>query len=142
LDVYRLILVPVENSEADRAILDHVKQLARLTGARLLLLHVADGWAARHFETLELRESEEMRQDREYLDRLTRELTTAGVACEARLTMGDPAREIIRAAEESGADLVAMATHGHRLLGDILHGATAGRVRHALKVPVLLVRAP
>jgi nucleotide-binding universal stress UspA family protein len=140
--VYRLILVPVENSAADRAILEHVKQLARLTGARLLFLHVADGWAARAYDALELRESEEMRQDWEYLARLVQEIASEGVPCEARLTLGDPAREIIRSAEESGADLVAMATHGHRLLGDILHGATAGRVRHALKIPVLLVRAP
>lgn len=139
--MYRLILVPVENSPADRAILDHVKSLARLTGARLLVLHVADGWAARAYEALELRESEEMRQDREYLARLAEQISAEGVPCEARLTIGDPAREIIRAAEESQADLVAMATHGHRLLGDILHGATAGRVRHALKIPVLLVRA-
>jgi nucleotide-binding universal stress UspA family protein len=140
--MYRLILVPVENAAADQAILGHVRRLARLTGARLLLLHVADGWAARAYEALELRESEEMREDRKYLEHLVKELSAEGVACEARLTIGDPAREIIRAAEESSADLIAMATHGHRLLGDILHGATAGRVRHAVKVPVLLVRAP
>ena len=59
--MYRRILVAVENSPADRTILAHVSELARLTGAELLLVHVADGWAARNFDQLKLRESEEMK---------------------------------------------------------------------------------
>ena len=62
--MYRRILVAVENSPADRTILSHVSELARLTGAALLLVHVADGWAARNFNQLKLRESEEMKADR------------------------------------------------------------------------------
>ena len=75
--MYRRILVAVENSPADRTILAHVSELARLTGAQLLLVHVADGWAARNFDQLKLRESEEMKTDRAYLERLRGELEGA-----------------------------------------------------------------
>jgi len=139
--VYRRILVAIENSAADRSILTHVGELAKLTGASLVLVHVADGWAARHFDDLKLRESEEMKADRAYLDRLQQELRDRGLSVETVLAAGDPATELVRAAEAQGVDLVAMSTHGHRFLADVLHGATADRVRHLLKVPVLLLRA-
>src|SRR5947208_4144470 len=139
--MYRRILVAVENSTADRTILEHVAALGKLTGAELLLVHVADGWAARNFDQLKLRESEEMKADREYLNRLRDDLTERGFTVETRLAMGDPATELIRVAEEQSVDLIAMSTHGHRFLSDLLHGTTADRVRHLVKVPVLLLRA-
>jgi len=139
--MYRRILVAVENSPADRTIITHVSELARLTGAELLLVHVADGWAARNFDQLKLRESEEMQSDRKYLDQLCADLQARGLKVEARLAMGDPATELIKATEELGVDLIAMSTHGHRFVKDILLGATADRVRHLVKVPVLLLRA-
>ena len=139
--VYRRILVAIENSAADRAILAHIGDLAALTGASLVLVHVADGWAARHFDELKLKESEEMKADREYLERLKSELATRGLAAETLLATGDPATELVRAAETQSVDLVAMSTHGHRFLADVIHGATADRVRHLVKVPVLLLRA-
>jgi len=139
--MYRRILVAVENSPADRTILTHVSELARLTGAELLLVHVADGWAARNFDQLQLRESEEMKSDRTYLDELQADLVGRGFIVDTRLAMGDPASELVSVSQEQGVDLIAMSTHGHRLLGDILHGATADRVRHLVKVPVLLLRA-
>ena len=139
--MYSHILVAIEHSEADAAVLAHVERLARLTGARLLLVHVADGWAARHFDDLELRESEEMREDREYLARLCADLGARGVPVGARLALGDPATELVRVAAEEAVDLIAMSTHGHRFLGDLLHGSTADRVRHNVTVPVLMVRA-
>ena len=139
--MYRRILVAIENSTADQTILTHVAQLATLTGAELLLVHVADGWAARHYDELQLRESEEMKSDRAYLDRLRDDLAGKGFLVETELAMGDPATELIRVAEEQQVDLVAMSTHGHRFLADVIHGTTADRVRHLLKVPVLLLRA-
>ena len=139
--MYRRILVAVENSKADRTILAHVARLAKLTGAELLLVHVADGWAARHFDDLKLRESEEMKADREYLAQLQRDLTTQGFTVETRLARGDPATELIKAAADQNVDLLAMSTHGHRFISDVLHGATADRVRHLVKIPVLLLRA-
>ncbi len=139
--MYRRILVAVENSPADRTILSHVTALAKVTGAELLLVHVADGWAARHFDQLKLRESEEMQSDRAYLDGLRADLVRQGFKVETKLALGDPATELIRAADEQTVDLIAMSTHGHRFLADLLLGATADRVRHLVKVPVLLLRA-
>jgi nucleotide-binding universal stress UspA family protein len=139
--MYSHILVAIENSDADRAVLAHVETLARLTGARLLLVHVADGFAARHFDDLKLRESEEIREDREYLGRLCDGLVERGFATRARLEMGDPATELVKVVAEESVDLIAMSTHGHRFLADLLHGSTADRVRHNVEIPVLMVRA-
>jgi len=139
--MYRKILVAIENSTADQTILSHVSELARLTGAELLLVHVADGWAARHFDDLKLRESEEMKSDRAYLEGLRRDLTAGGLSVRTSLAHGDPATELIKVATDERVDLIAMSTHGHRFLADLLHGTTADRVRHLVKVPVLLLRA-
>jgi nucleotide-binding universal stress UspA family protein len=139
--MYRRILVALENSAADRTIIKHVSQLARLTGAELLLVHVADGWVARNFDQLRLRESEEMKADRLYLEQVREDLAGQGFTVQAELAMGDPATELIRRAETKDVDLIAMSTHGHRFLSDVLHGTTADRVRHLVKIPVLLLRA-
>ena len=139
--MYRRILVAVENSPADRTILTHIRRLASLTHAEILLVHVADGWAARHFNQLQLRESEEMKIDRAYLQRLADELSADSLKVEAELAMGDPATELIRLAEERNVDLIAMSTHGHRFLNDLLRGTTVSKVRHFVKIPVLLLRA-
>ena len=140
--MYQHILVAIEHSRADEAILAHIIRLAHMTKARLLLVHVADGFAARHFNDLQLRESEEMRDDRAYLDKRTTELRNAGLDARSRLAMGDPATEIIKIAEQEAVDLIAMSTHGHRFLSDVIHGTTVDKVRHVVRVPVLLLRAP
>jgi nucleotide-binding universal stress UspA family protein len=139
--MYRHILIPLENSEADQAILTHIKPLARMTGAKLLLVHVSDGWVARNFNQLQLAESQEMKEDRDYLDKRRQELSSEGFSCDAVLALGEPSKEIIKVVEARDVDLIAMSTHGHRFLNDILRGATADKVRHAVNVPVLLLRA-
>ena len=139
--MYKRILLPVEHSEADRTIIDHVQPLARMCGATIVLLHVADGWAARAYDGVQLRDSKEIQEDRAYREELAAELAARGFAVESRLAMGDPAAEIVKAAATEQADLVAMATHGHGLVKDILLGATADKVRHQLTVPVLLLQA-
>ena len=88
--MYRRILVPLEHSAYDEAILAHIRQLARLCGSSLVLMHVADGWAARNIKQLELRESEEMREDREYLERIADALEQDGIAAECVLAAGRP----------------------------------------------------
>ncbi len=138
--MYKHILIPLENSAADETILTHIKPLARMTGATLLLVHVADGWVARNFQQLKLAESQEMKDDRAYLETLTRELTKEGFTCDAVLALGEPSDEIIKLAGERNVDLIAMTTHGHRFISDILYGATADKVRHSVDVPVLLVK--
>lgn len=139
--MYQRILVAVENSASDRTILDHVTDLARLTGGELRLVHVADGWAARHFKQLQLRESEEMQKDRAYLETLCAELAGRGLTVSTELAMGDPAQELLQAADRWQADLLAMATHGHRFINDLVRGTTVDAVRHAARIPVLLLRA-
>jgi nucleotide-binding universal stress UspA family protein len=139
--MYKRILVAVEHSPADNTILTHVAGLAKLTGAELLLVHVADGWAARNFDRLNLRESDEMKDDRAYLESLRASFSAQGLSVRTHLAMGDPSDEIIRVSKEENVDLIAMSTHGHRFLSDLIHGTTADRVRHLVKVPVLLLRA-
>jgi nucleotide-binding universal stress UspA family protein len=137
--MYRRILVAIENSAADQTIIEHVRQLATLTGAEVLLVHVADGWAARHFNDLNLRESDEIRADRAYLAQVAASLE--GLKVSTELAMGDPADQLIRLAEERQADLLAMSTHGHRFFNDLVRGTTVSKVRHLVKIPVLLLRA-
>jgi nucleotide-binding universal stress UspA family protein len=139
--MYSRILVPLEHTAADESILTHVRELARRLGSRLVLLHVADGWVARNIKELDLRESEEMRDDRAYLERLCAELEGEGFDADAVLAAGDPAKEIAAAATREHCDLIAMATHGHRLLDDVVRGSTATALRHLTKVPILMVRA-
>ena len=138
--MYKRILVPLENSKTDAAILAHVTQLARHDSASLVLIHVADGFAARNLKQLDLRESEEMQKDRAYLDATAARLTGAGLRVEAFLASGDPAGEIVSAAEREKCDLIAMGTHGHRWVKDVLLGSVAEAVRHRTLVPVLMVR--
>ena len=138
--MYRKILVPVENSLYDDAIVDHVVELARICKSQVLLIHVADGWAARNISQLNLRESEEIRKDREYLEKIADEIEKKGIEADALLASGDPATEIAQAAQREGCDLIAMSTHGHKFIGDMIHGSVSHSVRHASHIPVLLVR--
>lgn len=139
--MYHHILIPLENAPTDDVILGHVKPLARLTGAKLLLLHVADGWVARNFDQLNLAESEEITQDRAYLERREEELKAEGFEVSHVLAMGEPADEIIKLSRERGVDLIAMSTHGHRFISDLLFGQTVHKVRHVVEIPVLLLKA-
>jgi nucleotide-binding universal stress UspA family protein len=138
--MYTRILVPLENSPYDETILAHVRQLARHCHAALVLIHVADGWVARNIKQLDLRESEEMREDRAYLERVSGALRAEGFDVDAVLAAGDPASEISDAATREKCDLIAMATHGHRGLNDVVRGSVASELRHKTLVPVLMVR--
>ena len=139
--MYKKILVALENTGADKSLLPHVQQLAKLLGSHLLLVHVADGWVARSYEQLKLAESEEMRADRQYLEASAEELRRHGISVTVHLALGDPPTEIIKTAATEHCDLIAMTTHGHRLIGDLLFGSTIHEVRHKTNLPVLLVRA-
>ena len=139
--MYRKILVALENSRTDEAILAHIEPLARLMKSELVLVHVADGWVARNLSQLNLAESEEMREDRAYLEQVRARFAGLGIPAQAVLLAGDPVDGIVRLAHESDVDLIAMSTYGHRFLGDLIYGSTASRVRHTVRIPVLLVRA-
>ena len=137
--LYRTILVTLDGTPTDRAIINHIKQLAKLTAAKVVLLHVADGWAARTYGPDAI--SQEIADDQAYLAQIQAEFQSEGISAEAELTFGEPAREITRWVQQKHCDLVAMSTHGHRFLADLFLGTTASRVQHSISVPVLLLRA-
>jgi manganese transport protein len=139
--MYKKILVALENSRADQALIPHVIELARQFKSELLLVHVADGWAARNYERLQLVESEEMKADRAYLERMATELRQTGARVTTHLALGDPATEILTFVKREHCDLIAMTMHGHRFLADLLLGSTIREVRHKARVPIFLVRA-
>lgn len=137
--MYETILVTLDGTPTDRAIIEHVKQLAALAHSRLVLLHVADGWAARIYGPDAV--SPEIAEDTAYLEKVRAEFQSLGIPAQAELAYGEPAAEIIKWVQQKGCDLVAMSTHGHRLLSDLFRGTTASRVQHRISVPVLLLRA-
>jgi nucleotide-binding universal stress UspA family protein len=137
--MYKTILVTLDGTPTDRAIIEHIKQLAKLAQSRVVLLHVADGWAARTFGPDAV--SPEITEDTAYLNKVRAEFQSAGIPADAELAYGEPPKEIVKWVGQKGCDLVAMSTHGHRLIADIFLGATASRVQHRISVPVLLLRA-
>ena len=139
--MYKKILVALENGPADETILPHVAELAQHFGSSLLLLHVADGWAARNFNTLELAESEEMKEDRAYLEKVAGHLRERKLSVHTQLAMGNPPTEILRIANAEKCDLIVMTSHGHRFWGDLFHGSTITEVRHSTTIPMLILRA-
>ena len=139
--MYKKILIALENGPADESLVAHVTELARRLGSELLLLHVADGWAARNYDQLKLAESEEIKADRAYLERAAEKIRGAGLTVTTQLALGNPPQEILKTAQAGHCDLIAMGSHGHRLIGDIIHGSTIHEVRHKSSIPVLLVRA-
>jgi nucleotide-binding universal stress UspA family protein len=138
--MFQRILVPLEHSATDDTILTYVRRLAREAHAALVFIHVADGWAARNLKQLDLKESEEMKADRLYIEGVCEGFRREGFDCDSVLAAGDPAREIADAATREHCDLIAMATHGHRGLGDVVRGSVASELRHITLVPVLMVR--
>ena len=137
--MYQTILITLDTTPTDRAIIEHIKALASIMESSVVLLHVADGWAARTFGPDAV--SPEVIEDNAYLEQVQTEFLAAGIRADAFLAYGDPVKEIIRWVHDKHVDLVAMSTHGHRFLADIFYGTTASRVQHSIDVPVLLIRA-
>ncbi len=137
--MYKKILVALDTTVADQTILEHVTNLALTFHSSLVLLHVADGWAARLFGAEAV--SPEIQRDKAYLESVRSRLVAAGIQVESELAYGEPADQIIRRVKNRGCDLVAMSTHGHRFISDLLYGSTADNVRHHVDVPVLMLKA-
>lgn len=137
--LYNKILVTLDTTPTDRAIIEHIKALAKIMRSRIVLLHVADGWAARMYGPDAV--SPEVAEDKAYLEEVRAEFQAEGIPTEASLAYGDPADEIVKWVRQEGCDLVAMSTHGHRFIKDLFLGTTAPKVQHRVGVPVLLLRA-
>ncbi|MGH9619531.1 MAG: universal stress protein [Bryobacteraceae bacterium] len=137
--MYKTILVTLDGTSTDRAIIEHVKPLAKWADSRIVLLHVADGWAARTYGSDAI--SREITEDTAYLEKIHAEFQSEGIETKAELAYGDPGDEIVKWVERKGCDLVAMSTHGHGFLADLLLGSASRHVQHRISVPVLLLRA-
>ena len=137
--MYQTILVTLDSTPTDRAIIEHVKPLAKWAGSRVVLLHVADGWAARTYGPDAV--SPEITEDTAYLKKIQAEFLAMEIPAEIELAYGNPVTEIIKWVKSRDCSLVAMSTHGHRFFADIFLGTTASRVQHSISVPVLLLRA-
>ena len=137
--MYKTILLTLDGTPTDRAIIEHVKQLAKIAQSRVVLLHVADGWAAQTFGPDAI--SPEITEDTAYLNRIRSEFQSGNIPTEAEMAYGEPGDEIVKWVEKRGCDLVAMSTHGHGFLGDLFLGSASRRVSHGIRVPVLLLRA-
>lgn len=140
--MFKQILVPLENSPTDKVILDHIRPLAKLTHASLILVHVADGFAARFQDQLNLADSEEIKKDRYYLESCRKALVEEGFLVKTHLVRGEPTDQILAIAEKDQCDLIAMSTHGHRFIKDFLLGSVAEGIRHRTSIPILMIRAP
>ena len=139
MSLYKTILVTLEGTATDRAIIDHIKLLAPAMQSRVVLLHVASGVPAKYHRTDAA--GKEVEESKVFLSRVRDEFTAAGIPAEAQLAYGEPVKEIVNWVQKNGCDLVAMSTHGHQLIADLVLGTTAIRVQHSLSVPVLLLRA-
>lgn len=138
--MYRKILVALDTGASDQELLRAITALATLMQSELLLVHVADGWAARNFDQLKLAESEEMREDLSYLEATAAKLRAdSNLTVNILLVLGEPPDQLLKVAAEERIDLIALASHGHRLIGDIIHGSTIEAVRHKARVPILVV---
>ncbi len=139
--MYKKILIPLDNSSSDEAIINHIQPLARLSGAAIILVHVADGYVARLQNQLNLADSQEIREDGSYLTVRTAQLKKAGFKVTSQLVQGEPADEILALAQREGCDLIAMATHGHKFVKDLVLGSVAEDIRHRTDIPVLMIRS-
>lgn len=139
--MFKKILAALDNSPSDKLLLPEISKLARLTNAEVLLVHVADGWVARNYDQLQLADSEEIKEDRAYLEATADQLRSDGIKAATHLAMGDPPSEILKTVEEFKCDLIAMTTHGHRLIADVIHGETIEKVRHRATVPLFIVNS-
>jgi len=147
--MYRHILITLDGSARSEAVLPHATGVAQATGAELTLLRVVDAvntdWSERGalgkgtIDTTTQSLFEEHAQ--EYLDRVAAQIRGAGLTVRTLVRQGAPARQIVDAAQEVGADAIAMATHSRRGVSRLMFGSVAEEVLHLSSLPTLIVRA-
>ncbi len=137
--MYKTILITLDGTATDRAIIEHVKPLAKQMRSRIVLFHVVTGVPAKVHGTDAA--GKEVADSQANLDQVRAEFTAAGIAADTELAYGEPVREIVHWVQRNNPDLVAMSTHGHHFMADLVLGTTAIRVQHSINVPVLLLRA-
>lgn len=132
MQVYGEILVAMDCSPVDDVIIAHVAALALQNRARVHLIHVV------HSHTLD-QERALRRMAEEDLSTRCERLKEQGIAARTVLRSGEPDDEILKEIEEGDYDLVAMATHGHSYIGDLLFGSVSRTLKHKIRIPLLLI---
>ncbi len=139
MSLYNTILVTLEGTPTDRAIIEHIKLLARAMQSRVVLLHVASGVPAKYHRSDAA--GKEVEESKAALEKVRAEFSAAGISAEVALACGEPVKEIVNWIRQNRCDLVAMSTHGHQFMADLVLGTTAIHVQHSVSVPVLMLRA-
>ncbi|HWF46638.1 MAG TPA: Nramp family divalent metal transporter [Bryobacteraceae bacterium] len=135
---YSTIMVPLDHSPGDREAIGNALALARMHGARLVLLHVEEGVTSQIFGSLA--STAEVTEGVDYLNQVVSSLRQLNVAVDVVVRHGSsPAKEIVDTVREIQPDLLVMASHGHRGIKDLVFGTTINDVRHHVKVPMLIV---
>ncbi len=132
MQMYKKILVAMDCSDVDDAIVEHVSALALQNKAQVYLIHVV------HSHTLD-QERALHEQAEVCLKSRCEILQTRGIEAHVVIRSGEPDTEILKEIEEKDYDLVAMATHGHSFVGDILYGSVSRTLKHKISVPLLLI---
>ena len=135
---YANILVPVDHSDSDGEAISNALAMAKTHGARLVLLHIEEGVTSQLFGALA--STAEVTEGQHYLAEISETLRQRGVDVVTAVRHGkSPANEIALAVNELQADLLVMASHGHRGLKDLIFGTTINSVRHQVTIPMLIV---
>ena len=133
MQIYSKILLTIDCSDADDPIVEHVSALAQQNNAQVVLMHVI------HAHTID--------QDRALRDKASIAMENClatmhakGIEVQSIIKNGEPEKEILREIETGSYDLVAMATHGHTFIGDILFGSVSDSLKHTINIPLLLLK--
>lgn len=132
MQLYRKIMVALDCSPVDNTIIGHVKALAQQNDAQVYLMHVV------HSHTLD--QDRVLREETlKSMEAYRKTFQDAGIEAEVIVRSGEPGPELLKQIEQSDYDLVAMATHGHSFLGDLLFGSVSRTLKHSISIPLLLV---
>jgi manganese transport protein len=135
---FQQIGVALDLGTLDAKVLSLARSMAQQNQAKLILLHVVEGVGGQLFGKDAY--DDEARDDLEHLDRHAEQLRAIGIEVEAVLGFGNIPKEIVRLATEKKFDLLMMGGHGHSGWKDILFGTSVSKVRHHLKIPVMVVQ--
>ena len=130
--------VALDLGSMDSKVLSHAKTLAQQNSSHLVLIHVVEGVGGQLFGKNAY--DNEVRDDMEHLESHADQLRNTGLEVHAVLGYGRISKEIVRLANEQKIDLLVMGGHGHRGIKDIIFGTSISKVRHELKIPVLVVQ--
>jgi manganese transport protein len=135
---YGVIGAAIDYEAPTDKVLAHAQSLASQHGASLFLFHVVEGASGQVYGTEAY--DEEAREDRVYIESIAAQLRASGLEVTPVLGYGRVTTELVRLAKENKVDLLVMGGHGHKYLADFIFGTTISKVRHALGIPVLVVK--